>query len=181
MDEITPAVRNEGIAAIFRGKSIPAINRSAGRAREITGGPPAAFNRPGSEAGDAPFGANHPPRLIRTQAKDLSGGTIGGNADIGRGHGVERIPRGGAVFVLFHGDVPRVIAHELIAVVVEAQAPLPATTFGAQIERSRIEGKIAAAQLERLRVALHEVRNGARISTQCAMNAIVDAPGKAVQ
>ena len=51
-----------------------------------------------------------------------------------------------AVFEHHHLDVIAVGADELAAPIVEGHAVLRAAALGAQLERARVEGKIAAAQ-----------------------------------
>ena len=62
---------------------------------------------------------------------------------------IERIPAG--VAILVHQELHRAVrrADELAAVVVEAQALLPAAALGAHAVRARIEREVPAAQIER--------------------------------
>src|SRR5438477_5247893 len=91
MDQIAAAIRDERITMILRRESVAAIDGHSRGASEITRRTPTAFDHSGNCSSDAPPGPEHPPRLVRTDAINFRGRTIGGDARPRRRHGVQRV------------------------------------------------------------------------------------------
>ena len=153
MHEIAPAVGDEGVLAIVLRESVAAIDGCAGRAGEVTGGAPAALDRAGNQAGDTPARAEHAPRFVGTDAKDLRCRPVRGYARARRRHGEERISVSVTVFVHDELDVVAVAANEFPTPAVETHPVLGPAALGAKIERAWIKRKILAAQIHPVRIA----------------------------
>ena len=147
VDQIASTIGDEGVLAIFLGERVASIDGRPGRAGEIAGGTATAFDRTGHQTGDAPARADHAPRFVRTDPKDLGGGPVRRDARARRWHGEERVSRSIPVFVRDQLDVIAVAAHKFPAPAVEAHPVLRAAALGAKIERARIERKIPASQI----------------------------------
>ena len=72
-------VADEGLAAILSRPGISPVNRDAGGSGEISGGPPAPFDRPGDFPRHAEPGADDAPRFDGADAEDAAEEEIGGD------------------------------------------------------------------------------------------------------
>ena len=178
MDQITAGIGNERVAAEPFAQRVTAINRHAGRRREISGHPAAAFHRPAHLAGNAPARAHDAPGFIGAQPKHLRRRAIGRNTHSLARQGIMPVAPGITRRIHQRLQMTAVAAGELAAVIVKAHAVLRRTVFGPQLERTRVEGKITAIERHRFARRILHAASHVRGAT---MNTIIQPPPKAVE
>ena len=178
MDQITAGIGNERVAAETFAQRVTAINRHAGRRREISGHPSAAFHRPAHLAGNTPARAHDAPGFIGAQSEHLRRRAISRNAHSLARQGIMPIAPGITRRIHQRLQMAAVAAGELAAVIVKAHAVLRCAVFRAQLECARVKRKIAAIQRHRF---ARRILHAAAHIRGAAMNAIIQPPPKAVE
>src|SRR6266481_3345919 len=146
--QVAATIGDEGVSEIFFRPAVAAKNRNASGRSEIPRGPPATFDQAGHYASHAPFGPNHPPLFLRTDAVHLSGGPIRRDIYQRGWHVVKAVPLAIARVVHESLDMMRVAADEPAPAIVEAHAVLAAAGLGFHEHRLWVETKIAPVQVE---------------------------------
>ena len=147
MDQIASAVRHEGVPVEILRERIAAVDRDAGRAAEIAGGPAAALDRPRHQTRHAPARANHAPRFIRAEPVNRRRRTVPGDVHRRRRKRAKRISPPVPLFIHHLANVRAVAANEFAAPIIEAQAILAAAALQPQPQSAGIEGEIVTAQI----------------------------------
>ena len=180
--ELAAGVAREGVVHELVAVGIAAKDGGAGGAGEVAAHAAAALDHAFDHAADAPARADDAPRFVGTEAEDLGGPAVGGDALAGGRRREERVPGGVAFVVDPELEVIGVGAGEFAAVVVEAHAVLRAAGFKTEGVGAWIKPEVAGAKFFGGQIgALRTVNQPAVAEAAHEVDAVVLAPSETAE